>query len=35
MIISHDRDFIKMTVDKLIQMKDGHIQAANWNSLEM
>ena len=35
MIISHDRDFIKMTVDKLIQMKDGRIQTADWNSLEM
>ncbi len=35
MIISHDRDFIKMTVDKLIQMKDGQIQTADWNSLEM
>lgn len=35
MIISHDRDFIKLTVDKLIQMKDGQIQAADWNSLEM
>ncbi|MGO8823145.1 MAG: energy-coupling factor ABC transporter ATP-binding protein [Desulfomonilaceae bacterium] len=35
MIISHDRDFIKLTVDKLIQMKDGQIQTADWNSLEM
>lgn len=35
MIISHDRDFIKMTVDKLIEMKAGQIQAADWNSLEM
>ena len=35
MIISHDRDFIKRTVTKLIQMKDGQIQAAEWNSLEM
>lgn len=35
MIISHDRDFIKRTVTKLIQMKDGRIQAAEWNSLEM
>ncbi len=35
MIISHDRDFIKMAVDKLIQMKDGEIQAADWNSLEI
>ena len=35
MIISHDRDFIKRTATKLIQMKDGQIQAAEWNSLEM
>ncbi len=35
MIISHDRDFIKMTVDKLLQMKDGEIQAADWSSLEI
>ncbi|MCL5126743.1 MAG: energy-coupling factor ABC transporter ATP-binding protein [Deltaproteobacteria bacterium] len=35
MIISHDRDFIKMTVDKLIEMKAGQIQAADLNSLEM
>jgi ATPase subunit of ABC transporter with duplicated ATPase domains len=35
MIISHDRDFVRMTVNKLIQMKDGQIQAADWNSLEM
>lgn len=35
MIISHDRDFIKRTATKLIQMKDGQIQAADWNSLEM
>ena len=35
MIISHDRDFIKRTATKLIQMKDGQIQAAEWNRLEM
>jgi cobalt/nickel transport system ATP-binding protein len=34
-IISHDRDFIKRTATKLIQMKDGRIQAAEWHSLEM
>lgn len=35
MIISHDRDFIKRTATKLIQMKDGRIQAAEWHSLEI
>ncbi len=35
MIISHDRDFIKRTATKLIQMKDGQIQNAEWHSLEM
>lgn len=31
MIISHDRDFIRMTVDKLIRMKDGQLLAADSN----
>jgi cobalt/nickel transport system ATP-binding protein len=35
MIISHDRDFIKRTATKLIQMKDGRIQAPEWHGLEM
>ena len=35
LIISHDRDFIRRTVTKLLQMKDGQIQTADWNSLEM
>jgi cobalt/nickel transport system ATP-binding protein len=35
MIISHDRDFIKRTVNKLFQMTNGQISPADWTSLEM
>lgn len=34
-IISHDRAFIKRTVNKLFQMTNGHIKSADWTSLEM
>jgi cobalt/nickel transport system ATP-binding protein len=35
MIISHDRDFIKRTATKLLEIKDGQIRPADWESLEL
>jgi cobalt/nickel transport system ATP-binding protein len=35
MIISHDRDFVKRTANKLIHIKEGQMRAANLDGLEM
>jgi cobalt/nickel transport system ATP-binding protein len=34
-IISHDRDFIKRTATKLLEIKEGQIRPADWERLEM
>lgn len=35
MIISHDRQFVKKTADKLLQMKDGKVCPSDWNNMKM
>lgn len=35
MIISHDRDFIERTANKLLEIKEGRIRPADWESLKM
>jgi len=35
MIISHDREFIKRSTTRLLEMKDGRIRPANWSNFEL